>query len=244
MKLNLCFLIAGLFLFVACGGNGVRTNQKKFAFDSRKHYLLTNKISIKGRESVTGASSYLVEINGKLYLSTARHLTGGAMGFNPAIDLKTYSDSVDFWKAYVRGNIIDDTVVTRALLYHPDDIYDIVLLEVNKKPGKIDVLKPEFKKLSRGDKILVLGCEYSDASCVQNTFVAKVTRYTEIDQLEAIVEEKNIDLAGFSGAPALDENGKVIGHVLAGGEISDGKFVLYLAPIHQAKLVLKSQKKK
>lgn len=203
----------------------------------REHYLLTNEISMKGREVAYGASSYLVELDNTVYLCTAKHLTRSAMGFNPPIDLETYSDSVNYWIAYPRSGKIKDSIFTAEMYYNDDIMDDLILFSIKQKPENISVLQPSFTKLKKGETVRILGCEYSETDCSQKSYFATINQYTITDQIEIYMDSSDVDVSGFSGAPVLNSSNKVIGHILAGGNFGDGIMKLYLAPISWAKKV-------
>jgi len=196
-----------------------------------KQYVLTNEISMRGREVVIGASSYLVELNGKLFLCTAKHLTTSDMGFEPSIDLKTFKDSLLYWKVYARTDNKTDEVVDVEKLFYADNDDDIILFSIKNKPKEIGVLKPQFKKLPSGSKLRILGCQYSDIDCSQKVYSGVLKAYTIADKIEVHMDS-TIELSGFSGAPVLDDDNNVIGHVSSGGTLSDNILRVYVTPMY------------
>lgn len=234
------FVIGIVVIIVGCKTDNSSTDEKESFNKLKKQYLLTNLISIKKRNITYGASSYLIRYKNKIYLATAKHLTRYEMGFEPALNLKTYKDSVNYWKAFPRNNqLSNDTIYTSDLYFFDDDGDGYILLGVKNKPTNLGVLTPNFKQLKKGSKVKILGCEYEDNDCFQNEFYGTLNNYTIMDQIEIFMDSTNISFAGFSGAPVLDMNNNVIGHILGGAMCSDGNFKVYAAPITLIKKIIK-----
>ncbi|MCJ8292468.1 MAG: trypsin-like peptidase domain-containing protein [Crocinitomicaceae bacterium] len=235
----------GLLLF-SCTQNienneVIKKNNTTFSVLSEQ-YLLTNEISMNNRNVVFGGSSYLINIKNETFLCTAKHLTGSAMGFEPSIDLRTFKDSLNYWKAYPRTNKrSDDTINVSDLLFFDEDYDDIILLNLENKPQNIGVLSPNFTKLKKGTRVRILGCEYEDYDCFQKDYFGTLNSYTTIDQMEIFMDSLDVSISGFSGAPVLDEKNQVVGHVLGGGNFGNGILKIYAAPISLAKKILKKR---
>lgn len=239
MKFHISFLIMLFSLATSCRESNNTQKTSKFT-KLTTQYLLTNEIRMKDREVVFGGSAYLIEMNKETYLCTAKHLTGPAMGFEPAIDLKSFKDSVLHWKAYPRNNkLSNDTLVVNELLFFDDNNDDLILLSLKTNPTKVGVLSPNFDKLEKGRRFRILACEYRDDDCFQKEYFGTFNGYTNTNQLEITMEASKLSIAGFSGAPILDENNKVVGHVLAGGDAGNGKINVYAAPIILANKIIK-----
>lgn len=227
------FIIQGMALLIGCS-SGDKKDHAGFDFPQLKNtqYLLTNEINMKNRRIVCGASAYLLELNGVPYLATAKHLTTDAMGFDPPIDLKTYSDSVNYWYGYPRTKALtNEKIETESLLYHDDVMEDVILLKLKRKPIEIAVFKPNFKRLNKGDRVSVIGCEYTDPDCNQKQFFGTFQQYTMVDQMEIFMDSSSIILPGMSGTPIVDEEFRVVGHVMGGMVGEKGILKLYCAPI-------------
>ncbi len=227
-----------IILFAACSSNE-KTSVFYFPQLKQTQYLLTNEISIKKRGFVYGGSSYLLDLDGSTYLVTAKHLTGDAMGFDPALDLKTYSDSANYWHGFPRTETLSEEIVeTTDLLYGEDIMDDVILLKIKKQPKEIGVFQPNFERLKAGDRVSIIGCEYGDSDCNQKQFFGTFQQYTIADQMEIFMDSSNIQPAGMSGAPVVDNEFRVVGHVLAGGVFGEKKILkIYLAPIDLVKKI-------
>ena len=236
MKLTLSLIICSLLFSCIQNKNATELKFSKLS----TQYLLTNEISMKNRDIVEGGSSYLIDFNNKTYLCTAKHLTRSSMGFEPSMDLKTFKDSVTYWKAFPRNNkLVTDTLFIDDLFFFDEDYDDLILLSLKNNSKNIGVLHPNFNKLKKGTRVRILGCEYEDYECFQKEYYGTLNKYTIIDQIEIFMDSLNISTAGFSGAPVLDEKNQVIGHVLGGGDFGNGILKLYIAPIGLIKKILK-----
>ncbi|AEA42559.1 trypsin-like peptidase domain-containing protein [Fluviicola taffensis] len=236
-KINLLFfLLIGITL--SCSSSEKKAKVFYFSQLQQTQYLLTNQISMKNRGLATGASSYLLELYDSTYLVTAKHLTRDAMGFSPALDLETYSDSVNFWYGLSRTSQLSlEIIETTDLLYCDEIMDDLIMLRVKDKPKEIGIFQPNFKRLKKGDRVSIIACEYSDIGCNQKQYFGTFQQYTVVDQMEVFMDSSNIEPAGMSGAPVVDDQFKVVGHVLAGGVGDKGILKLYLAPIDLVKRI-------
>ncbi|WP_341902451.1 serine protease [Fluviicola taffensis] len=193
---------------------------------------------MKNRSLASGASSYLLEFDGSTYLVTAKHLTRDEMGFSPALDLETYSDSVNYWYGLSRTRTLSKEIIeTTDLLYGEDIMDDLIMLKLKNEPKEIGIFKPNFNRLKPGDRVSIIGCEYSDPDCNQKQFFGTFQQYTVVDQMEIFMDSSNIEPAGMSGAPVVDDQFRVVGHVLGGMVGEKGILKLYLAPIDLVKRV-------
>lgn len=225
------------FIVISCSSNPVK-QEEKIIPTGQKQFLLTNEISFGNRPLVLGASSFLLQLNDAVYLCTAKHLTGEAVGFEPTINLKTYGDSIGYWLAFPRTpQLSSDTIQTGALLHSGNNAEDVILLQVTNKTGGIGVLKPTFNRLKNGDRVRVLGCEYADTDCYQKEFFGTFQRYTEDNYLEIVMDSSNIQFAGMSGAPVVDHQLNVVGILVGGSTEQDGSMKIYLTDIALVKKI-------
>lgn len=222
---NCSALYLFIFLFASCSGN------PDSIIHPDKQYLLTNKISMKHRPVVSGASSFLVRLNGSVYLCTAKHLTQGPMGFEPALELSTYNDSVNYWRAFPRTNKLSgETIETGKLLHNGAEKEDVILLELKKEAEQTGVLQADFRRLKEGERLRILGCQYKDAGCHQQEYSGTFIRYTANDEIEMRVDSPDVEMVGMSGAPVVDDNLKVVG-IVSAGLLTKEMLKAYIAPV-------------
>lgn len=233
------FLPVLILLLTCCSGESKSPNIFYFSQLKKKQYLLTNDISVKNRELASGASAYLIEHDGSIYFVTARHLTTDAMGFVPALDLNTYPDSINFWNGYPRTGALSEEIIAtpKELLYSKDDMDDLVLFKLKNKPREIGVFKPDFTLLETGDRVSVIGCEYADSDCNQKQFFGTFQQYGD-NLIEVVMDSTNIQIAGMSGAPVVNDQFEVIGHLIAGGISEQKNMVVYITPIDLIKKII------
>lgn len=244
MKITLnkiTLLLCLSLLFVECNQNPEAKQKKEVVFEElSSQYLLTNEISIENREIVYGGSSYLINYHGEVYLCTAKHLTTGAMGFEPSLNLKKYKNEAEYWTAYPRNDkLANDTISTDQLFFSNNEFEDIIALSLVEVPENIGVLTPQFSKLEKGARLRILGCEYSDYECNQKSHFGTFDSYINDREMMVNMDESDISLSGFSGAPVLDEHNKVVGHLVAGSGGDGEALTVYLTPIQLIKKFLK-----
>lgn len=232
ITLSICFVS----IFVSCQeSKDSAANETKPSFQEiKEQYLLTNEIDIKQLETVSGASGFLVKINDQVYMGTAKHLLSPAMGFKQPIDLPSYNDSVNHWIAFPRTNALANDTISLGKLLYPSSDADGILLTVNEPIGDIQVLDPNYTTLEKGTRLRVLGCEYATQDCYQSSFFGTLNAYTDDGFIEVDMDSSDIQVSGFSGAPVLDIEDKVIGHISAGG-VFEGILTLYIVPIGELK---------
>lgn len=220
--------------FISCQGK-IKQVEKKID----KQYLLTNEIKFKERNLVLGASAYLVKgSKGNIYMCTARHLMGPDMGLDPAINTSDFKDSLEFWYIYPRKEkYTNETLEVTDLLNFKNEEHDISIFKLKSPPKKIGVLEPRYTQLEKGEKVRILGCEYSDEPCFQKIWYGTINDYTIADQIEVFMDKNDIEVPGFSGAPVIDASNHVIGHLIAGAVFSD-TLKVYIQPINVVKKYL------
>jgi hypothetical protein len=199
--------------------------------------LLTNKYLLKESFGY-GASSFLIKAKEDTLLCTAKHLLGDAMGIRPEIKTDSFNMNFKYWKAYPRqNNLSNDTIKGTRLINETVNDIDIIIQDcILGANNNIVVLNPRFTKAKFGEKFEIIGCEYSDFDCYQRQFNATMNYY-EGGQI-VMKSENNFDAVGFSGAPVIDSNGRVIG-VLSGGGEFEGDLYLSIEPLSKIESYLR-----
>jgi hypothetical protein len=67
-----------------------------------------------------------------------------------------------------------------------------------------------------GERIWLVGCPYSEETCVQNVYACMVIRRRAPDRFDCDLDPP-VELRGFSGAPFVDAKGQAVG-VLSGAD--------------------------
>lgn len=191
--------------------------------------FLRNKYSLKGSGKSEGASSSLVIKDDKVYVLTAKHLLGEAMGITPEVLPTSFDDKLKKWK--VIHNDDGKTVAKVTSIYKPNDNMDedIILLETDADPDTVKeyTLKIAKAKPQIGDKLYVIGCPYSAPSCAQRAYAGKVATFTNFDDDPAKPQNLIVldmthapdRLAGFSGAAMINEDMEIVAVVFGGQRI-------------------------
>jgi len=188
--------------------------------------FLRNKYSLKGSGKSEGASSSLVIKDGKVYVLTAKHLLGDAMGITPEVLPTSFDDKLKKWK--VMHNDSGKAVAKVTSIYKPNDNMDedIILLGTDADPNAVKdyALKIAKTKPQIGDKLYVIGCPYSSPSCVQRAYEGKVATFANFDDDPAKPQNLIVldmthapdRIAGFSGAAMINEDMEVVAVVFGG----------------------------
>lgn len=191
--------------------------------------LLTNKAVFKAhKDEMMGASSFLINYNSKVFAVTAKHVLGEAMGVEPEVLPRELNKYLLSWKMFPRVAInpkTDTVKVSGGSLNYNSLDRDILLLEVINTKFSILPLTPDFNLPKKGDKLYIIGCPYSQEKCRQNIYPITFDSYEEETSMLNCIITTKFELAGFSGAPIVNANGKVVGILTSGWEQGQVKFV-------------------
>jgi Trypsin-like peptidase domain len=219
------FTIIGLIY--SCTFNNKSTKNKIDIQElvKQNQILLTNEANFKGHSGLYGASSSLVHFRNKVFAVTAKHLLGSDGGVEPEINPKDLALYFEEWIMYPRININNsyDTIRIKKTLLNYDQVNsDILLLEVENSKNNIFTLTPNFELPNEKDSLFVIGCPYNEENCRQNIYKVIYTSYDLTSNSLICVIEDEVNLAGFSGAPVLDIEGKIVG-ILTGAWEENGR---------------------
>lgn len=191
--------------------------------------FLRNYFEFKGDRVSGGASSSLVIKGDKVYILTAKHLLGEAMGVSPEVLPTDFDAAILGWAVYFNNE--EDLLAVTHEIYRPNDDMDedLIMLKTDLKPKKVKkhALTLAKTKPLLSERVYIIGCPYSEEDkCQQNIYPAKITQFSNLSGDEskpnnlAIMEAENPpdSLAGFSGAAMINQKGEVYGVVFGGGE--------------------------
>ena len=209
--------------------------------------VLTNEATFNGASPLEGASSFLVEIEGRVYAATAKHLIGSDAGVEPEIALSQFDKKLILWRLHPRTRPTAAAVASRLAMKQLDraESYDWLLMDVEpqdraKLPATVLTIRATAVQL--GERVHLIGCEYRDRQCAQRVFEGRVTgRMGHNFRFELA---NGVHLFGFSGAPIVDTHGQVVGvmtvqfsafkigdeHLEAGGQDGSLGLQLFAAP--------------
>lgn len=234
-------LIISFIFLIGCSSNNQmkQPNNKWIILEENKwpQIVLTNSMQFKEREQAFGASAFLVCGSKDTFACTAKHLLGDAMGIVPEVSVDSFDLLLNDWKMYPRNNSkIKDTVEVSKLITLDKSKKDMILLKVNNLDKEIEILKPYLESAALGELVKIIGCEYKDIDCNQKIFNAEVVGH-EGSQIILLAKNK-FEISGFSGAPAVNSNGNVIG-LISGAAEEDGKLYIYVESISEISQYLK-----
>ena len=173
-----------------------------------------------------GASSSLIEIDGKVYLLTAKHLLGKDMGIEPEVKPSNFDRELEVWKVltakdFDAGNFDAGLFVTG--IHRPDDDMnvDLMVLEVDVRADLVaaNTLPLSKDRPEPGDRLFIIGCPYSESGqCDQNIYGGTLVPESYEGMLIIELDDGPSVLSGFSGAATLNSNGEIIGVIYGGSD--------------------------
>ena len=186
--------------------------------------LLTNLASFKEHnKGMSGASAFLINYRNKIFAVTAKHVLGEHMGVVPEIKLKDFNDYLVTRKMFPRVPInpqVDTVEIGKLKLNYDSLSKDILLLEVANAGFNTFPLNPIFTFPTKGEKLYIIGCPYSQPKCKQNTYEVFYDSYDDETSMLIFQIKSKFEVAGFSGAPIVNSNGNVVSVLNVG--MSDG----------------------
>ena len=190
---------------------------------TKTQVVLRNVIRFKTGQEAFGASAFLLDVRGRTYAVTVKHMLGEDMGIVPPVKPSQVNTQLKEWLFFVPGT---HAVVSRARqLVTPNDNPDIdriaLSLEAGTSARGISVLKLADTAPKPGDTLFIMGCPYVEEACHQTTY-----RVTYLGSQDGYMVVKPIDVikdfAGFSGAPVVDAEGRAV--AVGRGSIGEGTY--------------------
>lgn len=190
---------------------------------TKTQVLLRNVISFKTGQEASGASAFLLDVRGRTYAVTVKHMLGEDMGVVPPVKPSEVNTKLKQWLFFVPGT---RSVVARAKqLVTPNDNLDVdriaLSLEAGSSAPGISVLKLADAGPKPGDTLFIMGCLYAEEACHQTTY-----RVTYLGSQDGYMVVKPIDVisnfSGFSGAPVVDAEGRAV--AVGRGSIAEGTY--------------------
>ncbi len=190
---------------------------------TKSQVVLRNVISFKTGQEAAGASAFLLDVRGRTYAVTVKHMLGEDMGVVPPVKPSQVNTQLKQWLFFVPGT---RSVVARAKqLVTPNDNLDVdriaLSLEAGTSAPGISVLKLADIAPKAGDTLFIMGCLYAEDACHQTTYrvsyLGRQDGYMLVKPIDVIA-----DFAGFSGAPVVDAEGRAV--ALGGGSIAEGTY--------------------
>jgi len=190
---------------------------------TKTQVVLRNVINFKTGQQSAGASAFMLEVRGRPYAVTVKHMLGEDMGITPPVKPSQVNTQLKEWLFFVPGT---KSVVARAKqLVTPNDNLDIDRIAFSLEAGAvqkgISVLQLADAGPKVGDTLFIMGCLYAEESCHQTTY-----RVTFLGAQDGYMVVKPIDVisnfSGFSGAPVVDAEGRAV--AIGRGSIEDGAY--------------------
>ena len=176
--------------------------------------VVTNDAEFSGHTSLSGASAFFVRSeSGRIVMATARHLLGVNGGVRPVVPVGGLDRVLTNWNLFVRtrpgsaasasGLVFDGNSAARD-----SDWLLVSLTSSDSLPA--NPLSVRRTPVSMGEQVFLIGCPYSERDCQQNIYRGEVTQIDDETHFRFSVSPP-VDLRGFSGAPIVDSERRVVG---------------------------------
>lgn len=183
---------------------------------------LRNLYAFSGGRQSGGASASFIELDGVVYVLTAKHLLGSAMGIEPEVLPTQFDANLVGWMVFTNPDVYDeqaDPLARITAIHNPNNSAseDLIVLRTDVRLDAVRdrVLPLADTAVSAGEAVYLVGCTYAEqAACTQNIYRGTVTRATGAE-IMFNMQAGPSSLAGFSGAPLLNADREIVG-VLAG----------------------------
>src|SRR3954447_17925429 len=177
--------------------------------------VLTNEASFQGHSPLQGASAFLRRMpDGEIVVGTAKHLIKKPGGVDPPIALPDLDGVLTSWRVFPR-TVKDHAIAAKGVdeRTNAEVLHDWLLLRISGAPAKLPStpLIPRSDPVRVGETVYLVGVPYSDRSSAQNVYKGVVTARPK-DNYFTYEFAPPVHIAGFSGAPIVDEKGLLVGH--------------------------------
>lgn len=183
--------------------------------------LLTNEITFNGHTSMSGASSFIVEVDGgSRWLISAEPIIGEDGGVDPPLVAEELDGALRQWKAFpplAPQNFL--TAKGTAPGMSNATCFGILAVRLGSS-GSIDLpvkaLKLSKRRVANGEVLYLVGLPFYDGIHPQNIYTCTVGRFAGEERAFRVSIDAEVMCRGFSGAPVIDANGEVVGIVTNG----------------------------
>jgi hypothetical protein len=210
-------------------------------FKNAPQILLTNSSDIKGYPHMDYlASSFLLQGQKDTFGITARHLLGPGGGFREEISTTQFNKLLLRWIMYPRATEEvneSNSVTIKSLINTRKTKHDILVFKLSEIAESILPLKPYFGRLESGEKLLLIGCSYSEKNCKQNLYIGSYGGFYN-SELSVMNISGDFNFRGYSGAPVLNERGYCVGVLFGGRSHKNGQTPLLFSPISQVEKII------
>ncbi|WP_027136737.1 trypsin-like peptidase domain-containing protein [Gaetbulibacter saemankumensis] len=185
------------------------------------------------------ANGFLVNYENQTYGITAKHVL--VVAKTEEMEFIDFEGGLKEWKMHPKNDttkyiVMDkllnsnrkDSLTWSYISNNRDSYEDWLIFSVKENKSKYKPLKFRNKQLMKGENLYVIGWSYSDTIGPQRVY-EYIYDKTEKNYHHLIQKNGPTSLAGLSGAPIVDEKGKLVGLVSSGGKNVKTKEVILLA---------------
>jgi hypothetical protein len=199
------------------------------------------------KSSFTAGTGFVLKVDENTVVVTAYHLFGPAGGIPKVIAPEDLPGQVrevilrDPWSSKVAGRAAPAWLLADAAPMDVDPSRDLVVFPVKKASAtdlaarlgdgiQLSAHELADSSPSVGDVIFLAGFTSDEGRRERRTFPGGVVEVTPGGFYYAL-QDADLNLAGFNGAPILTPSGKVIGMHLGGGKMEDGTLIGVANPV-------------
>ncbi len=214
---------------------------------SSEERLLKKSIGLINNVSYTNSSfdnpnasnGFLVEHENKTYGITAKHIL--LISKTDKMEFVDFEGDLKQWKMHPKNDqssyvIMDkllnpnrkDSLTWDYLFSNWDTYDDWLVFSIKENKTNQQPLKFRSEPLEKGENLYAIGWSYSDTTGSQRVYEYQYDK-TEGNYHNLIQIKGPERLGGLSGAPVVDEKGKLVGLVTSGGEDEKTKEVMLQA---------------
>lgn len=176
--------------------------------------VLTNAARFEGHTPLRGASGFLVRNSeSEVFYATALHLLGANGGVRPELEEAKLDAVFKNWSVNPRtrsGEQAQLAGLAGAPNSDPNSDWVVLRLAEPERTLPSEPLLLRKTPVVIGEKVYLIGVPYSEKERAQNVYVGEVTERKFGDRFRDDIDPP-VDIRGFSGAPILDVEGRVVG---------------------------------
>ncbi len=199
---------------------------------------LINKVSFKNSsfDNPNASNGFLVSYEDQTYAITAKHIL--MISKTDKMQFIDFEGELKEWRMHPKNDKTNYVIMDQLLnpnrkdsltwdyMYSNWDTYDDWLIfSIKENKTKHKALTFRKTPLEKGERLYAIGWSYSDTTGAQRryeyTFDQTEGNYHRLVQLKGPTR-----LGGLSGAPVVDEKGKLVGLVTSGGADEQTKKVM------------------